>query len=94
MPCYTPPHERCEHDSDKIANLECSTIDAIKTVAATMRYYEKKSDEAIAFLCEVLTKIDESMVDIGLSEKLHGWWKEHKQFDSDRKNGGKNERLY
>ncbi len=83
MPCYTPPHSYCNHES-KEDEMLCDAIEPIKKIISSLDYYRKKSDEATSLLCELLKEQHKNNTLTHFPERFQKWYLNHEMFDNSK----------
>ena len=69
MPCYSGPHDYCEHSKG-----ECIAIKSDE-------YIKSVIDKLTQMLCHVMKEIEDQSFTIMWSKDIKEWWEKHKEFD-------------
>lgn len=85
MPCYSDPHDYCDH-----ANGKCNVMaELFKDHFQDSKILMGKINSLTDMLCRLLTKIEISDYHThaymkNLDDDIDKWWKNHKQWDVNR----------
>ncbi len=89
MPCYSDPHDYCDHLNGKCLVMVDALRESHKHVNECLDRFKNETNLLTDMLCRLLTKIEITDYQTHaytqrLDDDIQEWWDKHKEWDKNR----------